>query len=301
MKQKVSYADIKSVDGLSSREAAAKLGVGKSTINDARDRLRKGVFFDLEEEAKPAPRILTYDIESSPHLAWCWGLWQQNISLVQLEQAGGMICFAAKWVGDEEVTFRSDFHDGHRVMVEKLWDLFTEADIVVGYNNDRYDDRRVNNEFAQLKMGPPKPYKSVDLLKLNKANFDFPSRKLDYFAKVTGNVGQKLGTDFRLWLDCMDGDPEAWEKMKMYNIQDVIVTEDRYLEMLPWQKNAPHIGLYTQVENCCWACGSEKLVSHGYIKTGLQSYDCFRCADCGAWNRGTETRGVKLKTRRAIR
>lgn len=298
--QKLSYADLKSVDGLSSREAAAKLGVGKSTITDARARLREGTFNDIED--RPKPKIFVYDIESRPHLGWFWDVWQTNIQPIQMEQAGGMMCWAGKWIGDSEVLYYSEFHNSYKEMVEVLWEVMSEADIVVGYNSDRYDNRRVSNEFARLKLGPPKPYKSVDVFKLNKANFDFPYRKLDWLAKEIGQMGQKQDTGgFQLWLDCMDNDPDAWERMKEYNIQDVIVTEDAYLQLLPWQKNAPHIGLYTQDGDSCWACGSVNLEANGYLSTGVQSYDAFKCLTCGAWNRGTEPRGVKLQTRRAIR
>jgi hypothetical protein len=301
-RQKLTYAQVKSVDGLSSRDAAKKLGVGKTTINDARDRVRRGTFFDPEEEYARKPKILTYDIESSPHLGWFWGAWQQNIAPIQMEKPGRMICFASKWLGSDEITFYSEYHNTYREMVEALWQQLSEADIVVGYNNDRYDDRRVNNEFARLELGPPKPYKSVDIIKLNKANFDFPYRKLDWLATEVGTAGNKNDTGgFQLWLDCMDGDPKAWETMKEYNIQDVIVTEDSYLQLLPWQKNSVHIGLFTQDEDACWACGSKDLEPAGYLAAGVQSYEAFRCGNCKAWNRGTTAVGVKLRTRRAIR
>lgn len=302
MQRKLSYEQIKSVDGFSSREAARiinaryGLNIGKTTINDSRKALHDGTFF---EETR-APRILTLDIESRPITAYVWGLWDQNVGINQIKEQGGMMCFAAKWLGDDDILFYSEYADGYEGMVKKCWELLSECDILVTYNGDRYDDKRMNNEFLKLKLGPPKPYKTIDLIKTNKNRFDLPSRKLDFLAQYVG-VGAKVKHQgFDLWVDCMAGDPEAWELMEKYNRGDVVVTEGSYLEILPWLTNAPHLGMYTADSECCWACGSTKLTPSGQAHTLVQSYDLFQCQNCKAWNRGTTRLQNSIKTR-AIR
>jgi hypothetical protein len=298
--QKITYAMLKSVDGLSSRDAGIKLGVGKSSINNAREKVRKGKFFEYDTPATRSvegARILTIDIESKPITAWVWGLWDQNVGITQIKENGGMICFAAKWLDSEEILFYSTYKDGYHAMVRAAHDLLSEADFVVGYNSVRYDMRRINNEFLAEDLGPAKPYKNIDIMKINKVQFDLPSRKLDYLAQFTGEGAKLEHTGFQLWVDCMNDDPDAWALMEEYNKQDVIITEKTYLHLLPWLTNAPHLGLYGMIDDCCPYCGGTELVESGLTHTNVQSYDLFKCLGCKAWVRGTKTRGQTLTTR----
>lgn len=291
----LTYSDIKSVEGLSSRSAANILGVGKTAINDARAALKNGT---LEREVK-IPRILTLDIESKPITAYVWGLWDQNVGINQIADHGGMMCFAAKWLGDDEVLFYSEFADGYDNMLQAAWDLLSEADIVVTYNGDRYDFKKMNNAFLLANMTPPKPYKSIDLIKTNRNRFDLPSRKLDYLVQQTG-VGAKVKHEgFDLWTSCMAGDPEAWARMEEYNRGDVIVTEGAYLRILPWITNAVHYGLFTGEASSCPFCGNHKLNDAGTTHTNVQSYDLFQCDDCGGWVRSTRPLQSTLTNRAA--
>lgn len=79
-------------------------------------------------------KILTLDIETSPHLGFHFGLFNQNFSLQQIEEWTRMICFAAKWHHSDEVMFYSDFHNGHKNSVKAAYDLVDEADVLVTYN-----------------------------------------------------------------------------------------------------------------------------------------------------------------------
>ena len=232
-------------------------------------------------------RILTIDIESKPMLVYSWGLFQQNHHIEQIVDHGGMICFAAKWAGDKEVLFYSEPKDGYKGMVEAAHRLLSEADVVITYNGDRYDIKKLNNAFMLLGMAPPKPFKSIDLIKTNKNRFDLPSRKLDYLVRQSG-VGAKVKhTGFDLWIDCMAGDPTAWKLMEKYNRGDVIVTERAYLRLLPWITNAPHHGMFSRDGHTCPYCGSKKLKRDGFTHTNVQSYWLFECGNCGGWVRGT--------------
>jgi predicted RNA-binding Zn-ribbon protein involved in translation (DUF1610 family) len=262
-----------------------------------------------EQLARLAPetrntRILTIDIESKPMLVYSWGLWDQNHSIGQIVDHGGIICFAAKWMGSKDILFYSDFHDGYDVMLRKAHELLGEADIVITYNGDRYDVKKLNQAFMLAGMGPPKPFKSIDLIKTNKGRFDLPSRKLDYLVQQSG-VGAKLPhTGFDLWIDCMAGDPKAWDLMRRYNIQDVKVTEKAYLRLLPWVTNAPHHGMFVREGSSsgfmCPYCGSKKLTRTGETHTNVQTYALYACGNCHGWSRGT-TRLADPTHTRAIR
>lgn len=232
-------------------------------------------------------RILTIDIEWRPMMSYTWGIWDQNIGLTQIVDDGGLLCFAAKWMGEKEILFWSE-KDGHQTMVQAAHDLLSAADIVVTYNGDKYDIKKLNGEFMLAKMPPPKPFRSIDLVKSNKARFDLPSRKLDYLVQRSG-VGAKVPHNgFELWTGCMAGDPAAWALMEKYNRGDVIVTERAYLRILPWITNAPHLGMYMPTEGfVCPHCGAKKLTRDGETHTNVQSYALYSCGNCGGWSRGT--------------
>jgi hypothetical protein len=267
-------------------------------VGNLADSVAKAKKIKMSKESQNT-RILTLDIESRPLLVYTWGLWDQNVGISQIVDHGGMMCFAAKWLGEKEVLFFSDHKDGHEAMVQAAHDLLSECDILVTYNGDRYDIKRLNNEFMLLGMAPPKPFKSIDLIKTNKNRFDLPSRKLDYLSQRAG-VGSKVKHQgFDLWVDCMAGDEKAWKLMEEYNRGDVIITEKDYLRILPWITNAPHQGMFTALDHTCPYCGSKKLKRDGITHTNVQSYWLFECTKCGGWSRGVTKMQDPTRTRAA--
>ena len=277
---------------------AEQFGTSEAKVRRDRKKIKKGLGIDppVGGDVRVDPKILILDIESRPHLVYAWGLFKQFIHTDQIVEQGGMMCFAAKWLGKDEVVFASE-NGGRKEMVGRVHSLLSEADVVVTYNGDRYDLKRLNNEFYELGLNPPRPYKSIDLFKQNKSKFDFPSRKLDYLAKVS-NVGQKADTGgFRLWLDCMAGDAEAWATMEAYNRQDILLTEELYVRMRPWLTNIPHLGMFTGEVFSCPHCGGTDLTWSGYTNAFVQTYHLYECNSCGAWPRGHVPKGEVIHTR----
>lgn len=179
-------------------------------------------------------KILMLDIETTPMKAYVWGLWDQNITIDQIIEPTEMMCFGARWLGKKQVIFRSVHHDGKKAMLEELWKLMDEADILVGWNSAAFDHKHINREFLENGMQPPSPVKDLDLMSVTKANFQFPSNKLDYVAQALG-VGAKVKhSGFSLWIKCMEGNDKAWKEMKKYQVQDVNLLIDLYYELLPW-------------------------------------------------------------------
>lgn len=165
---------------------------------------------------------------------YTWGLWDQNISIDQIIKSTEMLCFGARWLDGKKVVFKSVHHDGKKAMLEELHKLMDEADLLVGWNSAAFDHKHINREFIENGMVPPSPTKDLDLMTVTKANFLFPSNKLDYVAQKLG-VGAKVKhSGFKLWLRCMDGDNKAWAEMKKYQLQDVNLLVDLYDLLLPW-------------------------------------------------------------------
>lgn len=179
-------------------------------------------------------KILLLDIETTPLQVYTWGLWDQNISIDQIIKSTEMLCFGARWLGTKKVIFKSVHHDGKKFMLEELHKLMDEADLLVGWNSAAFDHKHINREFLENGLVPPSPVKDLDLMSITKANFLFPSNKLDYVAQKLG-VGAKVKhSGFKLWLRCMEGDDKAWKEMKTYQIQDVNLLAELYDVLLPW-------------------------------------------------------------------
>ena len=74
-----------------------------------------------------------------------------------------------------------------------------------------------------------------------------------------------------------------------YNIQDVILLEKVYLEMLPYMKTHPNTALWGNITGCP-NCGSDNTQKRGFIRskgiTGLILKQRYQCQDCGAWYQG---------------
>jgi len=110
-------------------------------------------------------KILLIDIETAPNVAHVWGLWQQNVGLPQIIDAGYVLCWSAKWLDNDEVMFSSTFHDGREQMLSKIHELLDEADAVIHYNGTKFDIPTLHKEFLLDGFAPPSPIKEIDLLK----------------------------------------------------------------------------------------------------------------------------------------
>jgi hypothetical protein len=231
-------------------------------------------------------KTLILDIETSPNIAHVWGLFNQNVGLSQLMSATEVICFGAKWHGSEDRLFFSDFHDGHTEMIRAAYYLLADADVVVHYNGQSFDIPHLMREFLLLGFTPPAPFQQIDLYRVIKKKFRFVSNKLDHVASEL-ELGSKVKhAGHTLWVRCMNNDPEAWEEMKTYNLQDVDLTEDLLDRIRPWIDNGPNSNLYDpQIEDTCSSCGSTDLERRGFSYTTLGKYQRYYCRDCGAWSK----------------
>jgi len=84
-------------------------------------------------------KILLLDIETSPNTAHVWGLWQQNVSINQLQESSYVMCWAAKWLGEKEIFFDSVHQSSDKKMLKRIYTMINEADAVVHYNGTKFD------------------------------------------------------------------------------------------------------------------------------------------------------------------
>lgn len=240
------------------------------------------------------PKILVFDIENAPLEAYVWNkrVWNTSISPDHVKEEWFMISWAAKWLLDSEIqsnvlTSREAKKKDDTRLVKNLWKLFDEADIIIAHNAHNFDIPMANTKFILNGLMPPSPYRMIDTLQVARKSFSFTYNKLDYLGKMLG-IGNKIHTDFQLWIDCMKGDEKALQEMLTYNIQDVNLLEEVYIKLRPWVKSHPNLNIIRGTEMCCPACGSESIQSRGEYLTLVHAYESFQCDECGSYSRKTK-------------
>ncbi len=135
------------------------------------------------------PRVLIFDIESAPNLGYIWGKYEQDV--LSYVKEWYMLSFAFKWLGEEKThvfglpqypLYKKDKMNDKQ-LVESLWKLFDEADIIIAHNGNSFDIKKSNARFIFHGMKPPSPYKSIDTKLVAKRSFNFNSNKLDDLGK----------------------------------------------------------------------------------------------------------------------
>lgn len=171
-------------------------------------------------------------------------------------------------------------------LVKKLHSLFSQADIVIAHNGLAFDIKRSNSRFLVHGLRPPRPYKTVDTLKVARRYFGFFGNSLDELARIF-KLGRKEEKGVKeLWKKCYDGDRKAWIAMKRYNKMDVELLEGIYRKMLPYINPFPRV----RMDNGkCPKCSSTSFKKNG-MKYG-KNWECQRyaCLECGDGNIYGET------------
>lgn len=162
-----------------------------------------------------------YDLEVSPTLGWTYGIYDTRV--LHVEQDPIIMCFSYQWYGEKKIhNHRIQILNGKEIVsekdvVERLWELFDEADIVVAHNALRFDNKVATAAFLRHNLTPPTPYKTIDTLRVVKSISRFNSNSLDAIGETLG-LGRKTAVKHSdLWHDCLQGDKKAWKKMVAYN------------------------------------------------------------------------------------
>ena len=294
--------------GWSGRKIAKHLGMSKSTINDYLKKYKENPEKLHEVVTKEnAPKVLSMDIETSKIKAYVWGLWKQDISIDNILEDWYVICWSAKWLGQDEVLNSSVHHwemppsgrfkDNERLVVEAMWKLLDEADAIVAHNGAKFDKKKLNAKFLEYGMPEPSPYKVIDTLLIAKANFAMTSNKLDYITKLLEGEG-KHSTGDKLWRDCMADDIDSLDRMQDYCDNDVVELEHIYLKLCHWDKNHPNLALhYDDNKVRCNSCGSDDLekLENKTANTNLSKFSVYRCNCCSKILRDRENTLSKEK------
>lgn len=234
------------------------------------------------------PKTLFLDIETAYYRAAVWDRYDQTVAMNQVLQEKFVLCWAAKW--QDEKAIRADALHYHKKAYERdptndktilktIWQLLDEADYVVAHNGKKFDVRILNARFALHGLPPPSPYTVIDTLLLARKTFKFTSNRLDDLAQALG-VGQKVSTDFGLWKAIVERqDRKAFDKMVVYNKQDIRILEGVYDKLKAWHR-------HPSTDNGeCPACQSSRLQKRGEQRTATGVFQRYHCQDCGHWSR----------------
>lgn len=253
-------------------------------------------FQDVPRHSRSA-KILLLDIETLPGEFYGFSPYIEYATPDKMIKNSSIVCWAAKWLFEKEIMGMSvspqeaiERKEGS--ILEGIWKLIDEADIVVTQNGIRFDMKKLSTEFLIYGYPPPSNYMNVDTLKTAKEVFDFPYNRLDELGKTLG-IGVKKEMIFRDWRMCIEGTKDGrqkyLDKMLWYCKNDVApLLEDVYLKFLPWMKNHPNLGVFADHDgDVCPRCESQSLSWNSKIYATPQgAWESWRCNSCGAIGRG---------------
>lgn len=246
------------------RTLSTYFDVSERTIRNWALQLGVGV---MAKNIVDPSKIMIYDIETSRTEAKVFWTGKTFISHNQLKGEPKIISVSWKWLGDDTV------HHLH-------WDLekncdkqlltdfvpeYNKADLVVGYNNNNFDNRWVNARAMKYGLPINVFVKSYDLMKKLKKYVRIPSYAMAYVAPYFGCTLKLSHEGIIMWDKIEDGTMEEKleyiQKMLDYNIGDIITTEEIFLKLRKYLGTEINMNMLqggTDKWRCPWT-GSEEV------------------------------------------
>lgn len=239
-----------------------------------------------------APNLIVLDVETAPLEVYSWGLWKQNIGLNQIVCEWSLLSFAYKRLGEKTIHYfdnrNEDDPRDDNSLLEELWHVLDEADIVIAQNGRAFDMKRIYARMAMHDYLPPSPVRVVDTLVEARRAFGFTSNKLEWMSAhltCAKKTKHEKFPGFELWSQCLKGNFAAWNEMKKYNMADVLATEELYLKLRPWIKHPNMASFQEDERELCPRCGSDNIQYRGNAVTDAGVYKRVCCNSCNGWSR----------------
>ena len=202
-------------------------------------------------------KVMIYDLETSLVPALVFWTGKQYIGHNQLTEELKIITVSWKWLGEDEVyylTWDKDHSDEN--LVKDFLKEYNKADMIIGYNNDRFDNRWFNARAMKYNLEVNTFVKSFDIMKEEKRVFRVPSYSMAYMSKYS-NVALKQSHEGRImWEKIQMGSSEEQkeylQKMVDYNVGDIVATEELYIRLRKYFKHKVHFGVLHGGEK--WQC-----------------------------------------------
>lgn len=279
--------------------------------------LAKAAAKRITPAARKQVRVLTLDIERLPGEAvvphrgltvagefWDLGGWKhvigRRIHADDVAVWPSTICASAKWYDESQVMFTAQWEEGgHEQFMRTVWEWYDQADIVVGHNLQAFDSKHLKAGWALYGWPSPRPWKTVDTLKVARAEFAYESNTLDALCKRLGVKAKTDKYDATVARAAVNGDERAQKKLQRYNVGDIKATEALYDRLRPWIKNHPHLSMFSGEVWGCPNCGEKDISRHnrGEAYANVQRYRAFSCPRCGHHIRGNKKLQDATQTR----
>lgn len=246
-------------------------------------------------------KYLVYDIENTPSIGAYYNRYHVGNIVWRLHN-DFLLSWSYSYLGEDKVYHKS-IHDymewkkahcnkcgtlvnpylAEELLTRDIHKVLREAEVLIGQNSEAFDIKKLNARFIKYGLDPlPNDIASFDTKKEYKKIAKTDSHSLDDLGDEL-SLGKKLETRKNIQRACMENQKGAWEELKQYNNQDIVVTKKLYLKIRGFKKTggANYNILKGTVFNCTM-CGSMHTVKEG-IRGGYQRWSC---NNCGKWMRG---------------
>jgi len=185
-------------------------------------------------------KVLVYDIETSRINSKVWNTGKQYIGYKNLRGETTIISISWKWIGEDKVhhlTWDKDHSD--EAMVTKFVKEYNLASVVIGFNNNSFDNKIISARAIKYRLHLSRFIKSYDIYRKAKRVVRLESYSMAYMCKYFGLSVQKLEHEGILMWDMIEDGTvkqkkEYLKKMVDYNIGDIVATEELYLTLKPY-------------------------------------------------------------------
>ncbi len=181
-----------------------------------------------------------FDLETTPSQFWCWGTGQQYVGINQLVEGTHTKIIISQYkdylIDKKSKYLEWDWDSGQgddSSLVDETVRLLNEADIVIAQNGKSFDIKVLQERAKALGLPPVSIDFMIDTLTSSRSSFRAMSHKLDYRSKQLG-FGGKHKMELQDWIDVVNGDQKALNKMIKYGLKDNDDTESVFWRELPY-------------------------------------------------------------------
>jgi|TARA_Y100000310_G_scaffold342760_1_gene447302 uncharacterized protein YprB with RNaseH-like and TPR domain len=201
--------------------------------------------------------VMVYDIETSRVKAYIWGTGKQFVNHNQIQTDTKIISIAWKWIGSDKVhsvVWDKD-HNDKELLITFLKE-YNKASMVIGQNNNKFDNKIVNARAAKHRLYIDRYVKSFDIMVMAKRYFRLQSFSMAYMAEYFGLTLKQSHEGIHMWDMIENGTPkeqkEYLKKMVDYNKGDIVTTEELYLTLRCYFGNVTNKAVQKGLPK--WAC-----------------------------------------------
>lgn len=233
--------------------------VSQRTIRGWANNMSLGV---MSKNIVNPTKVLIFDIETSRSTFKAFWTGKQYLGYQQMLDEPAIISVSWKWLGEDKISHAKWDMKTHsdKELMETFLVEYNKADLVVGYNNNNFDNRWLNARAMKHNLFINVHVKSFDIMKQSKRLFRIPSYAMAYLAKYIGVTLKQSHEGILMWKMIEEGTPEQQEeyiqKMIEYNVGDIITTEEIFLKLRKYMGHVIHVGVFEGGEKySCPHCG----------------------------------------------